>query len=346
MRFEVSRVLDAIERRLSTDPEVAGAIVDVGQIARATDLDGGRPAYLPRLGLVIDALGRHLGDAAVPVYPVAERALLSDLELTSNEKMVLRRWADDGLVEVVPTLADRLVELATLTGLPVVTRATIPVPALAPVAGVGGAALIERPGTPPSAGDSRAVLDRNWQCPEPGCEAFGRGRSAGQPVPRLVRGRPTCPRHERALADAGPRPRTVAVTAWLGGVARTRFAVGDRAVAVGRSPDEPGSVQLGPWLDDDAVHWVSRSHVELALDGATLTVTDRSTNGTTVRPGGGGEPKPLTRGQLHALADTDVVELYRGVELVRTGQRPPDAVADDAGVMAEAPTVAMRVPGN
>ncbi len=346
MRFEVSRVLDAIERRLTTDPVLAGAVVDVGQIARATDLDGGRPAYLPRLGLVIDALGRHLGDAAVPVYPVAERGLLSDLELTSNEKMVLRRWADDGIVEVVPALGDRLVELAVLTGLPVVTRATMPVPALAPVAGVGGAALIERAAEAPPAGDARAVLERRWQCPEPDCEAFGRGRSAGQPVPRLVHGRPTCPRHERPLADAGARPRSVAVTAWLGGVARTRFAVGDRAVAVGRSPDEPGSVQLGPWLDDDAVHWVSRSHLELALDGTTLTVTDRSTNGTTVRPADGGQPVALTRGQRHALGDTDFVELYRGVELVRTGQRPPDAVTDDGGVMAEAPTVAMRVPGN
>src|SRR5690606_25517695 len=56
MRFEVSRVLDAIERRLSIDPVLAGAILDVEEVLRAAELDGGRPAYLPRVGTVIDAL--------------------------------------------------------------------------------------------------------------------------------------------------------------------------------------------------------------------------------------------------------------------------------------------------
>ena len=58
MRFEVSKVLDAIEARLTTDPALARAVVDLSEIVRYADLDGGRPASSLRLGLVIDALGR------------------------------------------------------------------------------------------------------------------------------------------------------------------------------------------------------------------------------------------------------------------------------------------------
>ena len=73
MRFEVSRVLDAIERRLSIDPVVAAAVVDLNEIMHLDDLDGGRPANLLRLGLIVDALGQRLGDSAAALYAVAER---------------------------------------------------------------------------------------------------------------------------------------------------------------------------------------------------------------------------------------------------------------------------------
>ena len=100
MRFEVSKGLDAIERRLPIDPAVAAGIVDLTEITRLGDLDGGRPANLLRLGLVVDALGQRLGDSSAATYVVADRALMSDTELTSNERMVIRRWSDDGLIEV------------------------------------------------------------------------------------------------------------------------------------------------------------------------------------------------------------------------------------------------------
>ena len=93
MRFGVSHVLDAIERRITTDPTAAGGVVDLTEIVRLADLDGGRPAHLLRLGLVIDALARHMSDGGVAVYPVAQRALLSDTDLTANERMVIRRWS-------------------------------------------------------------------------------------------------------------------------------------------------------------------------------------------------------------------------------------------------------------
>jgi len=62
VRFEVSKVLDAIEARLTTDPALARAVVDLSEVARYADLDGGRPASMLRLGLVIDALSRHVAE--------------------------------------------------------------------------------------------------------------------------------------------------------------------------------------------------------------------------------------------------------------------------------------------
>ena len=38
MRFEVSKVLDAIEARLSTDPALARAVVDLSEIVRPVQI--------------------------------------------------------------------------------------------------------------------------------------------------------------------------------------------------------------------------------------------------------------------------------------------------------------------
>src|SRR5690606_24711674 len=109
MRFGVSRVLDAIEARLSLDPALARGVLDLSEVVRLVDLDGdtAKPATLLRVGRVVDAFAQHLAEDGVAVYVVANRALLSDLDLPSPERMVLRRWADDGLVEVLETAGDR-----------------------------------------------------------------------------------------------------------------------------------------------------------------------------------------------------------------------------------------------
>jgi hypothetical protein len=143
MRFQVSSVMDAIERRLTTDVVVAQAVADLGQVARFVDLDGGRPVNLVRIGMLVDALGRYLVDEGAMVYGVVARQLLSEPALTSKERMVLGRWADDGLIEVVSAVDGRAAEVADLTGLPLVTP--VPEPDLAGrydwVAGVEGRLL-------------------------------------------------------------------------------------------------------------------------------------------------------------------------------------------------------------
>jgi hypothetical protein len=120
VRFEVSRMMDTIEQRLTTDIVMAQAVVDLGEIARYTDLDGGRPVNLMRVGMVVDAFGRYLRDGGAMIYPVAPRTLLSEPELTSKERMVLGRWTDDGLIEATQEAGARVFEIAELTGLPVI----------------------------------------------------------------------------------------------------------------------------------------------------------------------------------------------------------------------------------
>ncbi|HET8658211.1 MAG TPA: hypothetical protein VFM55_04335 [Micromonosporaceae bacterium] len=127
MRFEVSRVMDTIEQRLTTDVTLAQAVADLGEIARCAELDqGSRPVNLLRIGIAVDALSRYLVDEGAMLYAVAGRELLSESALTSKERMVLGRWLDDGLIEVTAPVADRPVEVADLTGLPLIAVRAYP----------------------------------------------------------------------------------------------------------------------------------------------------------------------------------------------------------------------------
>lgn len=360
MRFGVSRVLDAIEARLTLDPALARGVLDLAEVVRLVDLDGdtGKPASLLRLGHVVDAYGQHLAEDGVAVYVVTGRGLLSDLDLTSNERMTVRRWVDDGLVEVLETEpsagsgaghGDRVLEVAELIGVPVLSRQMFPEYAdrypwlptglLAPYQ--GGLSTV-RAGTP---GPPRTqMLTRLWQCAEPTCAGFG-AASPAQPPPHLHAAAPVCPRHGTRLADLGPRPAAKVLAVRVDGAVRGRFVVREAApVSVGRAPGPAAAgsaVELGPLLSETALRWVSRSHLYLELRGDALVVTDTSTNGTSVRTPAGAVP--LTSGQAYGLGDDDVIELYQGVELGRPTRFRGGAAAP-ASVMAEAPTVSIRMP--
>jgi hypothetical protein len=334
MRFEVSHVLDVIERRLGTDPALAAGVLDVAEIMYCADLDGGRPANLVRLGMVIDALSRHIGEEQVLVYCVVDKTLLSNQDLTSNERMVLRRWADDGLVEVVVGAAARVVEVTDLTGLPVVSRA-LPA-AWSPMAGAGGVLLNARGPVPhgPSQVGQR-LMTRWWRCPDPECANFGPARrGSGQPVPRLRAAQPSCPRHDTPL---GVR---------VDGVIRTRFVVTAGApVVVGRAPDPAagGGVVLGSWLTEEARAKVSRAHISVALTPQGISVTDLSMNGTVVRLGGAADGElQLSRGASRQLGQADLIELFPGVDIGRLGALASSRPVDTPSVMADAPTMTFR----
>lgn len=357
MRFGISHVLDAIEKKLSTDPTETGAVFDLGEIIRLVDLDGGRPAHLLRLGLMIDAISHHLGDDTVSVYGVADRALMADNELTANEKIVIRRWSDDGLIEVVhtggPPAAARAREVAALTGLPLIARRPGGYPGLAyaPAPAGGGVKLIATVIGPGPAAPA-AVLGRQWRCPEPGCASFGSGGGGERPPAQLRNGTPYCPRHGGQLTDLGPSPRAVSTAVRIAGLTWHRFRVSEaEPVVVGRAPEEPGGVAVGLALDDRGLRWVSRSHVRLELRGHRLQVTDISTNGSTLlrRSGPDDEAQrvPLRHGETQPIGEWDTVELFEGVELARAIRSPgPPAGAPAASVLTDAPTQAIRLRRN
>ncbi|MEV8516705.1 FHA domain-containing protein [Dactylosporangium sp. NPDC051484] len=358
MRFETSRALDAIEQRLTVDPLAVGGVIDLVEAARSVDLDGGRPAALLRLGQFVDALSRRLGDGNVGLYAIAERGAMSDTDFTSNERMVLRRWSDDGLIEMLPPGARvnaRVREVAHLTGVPVITRSPLPghpglvyLTASAP----GGMELILAPaiGASPR---PHPVLARYWRCPAPDCPVLGRppAAGAGQAPPALPSGAPICPRHGDRLLDAGPRPMATMLAVRINGGVRTRFPVSAvRPVVVGRAPEDPNGVTIGNWLNEESSRRVSRNHLRFELRDGMLLVTDVSTNGAAVlaRTGPTAAPREieLNRGEPKALGEWDEVEIYPEITVGRADRPPADAPKGGApnSVMADAPTMALRLP--
>ena len=342
MRFDVTQVLDAIERHLTTESALAQAVVDLGHVAWYDALDGGRPVSLLRAGLLVDALSRHIGDDAVMVYAVASRDLLTDADLTSKERMVLGRWAGDGMIEVVPVMADRVPGggrhhrvARDHDGRFPGARAALRLAAWA--ARTGAAAGAGRGRSPDSGrapgaganpeGRGAALLGRIWRCPRRDCPTFGERRVTTQAVPRMKAAVPVCPRHDEPLVNAGARPPSVTMVLIVDGVVRDRFVVrAGRPVVVGRSPDEPDGLMIGSYLGGDAAQMISRNHVRLDLRDEGLFVADLSTNGTVVRARSAPYSSPdevhLSGGAPYLLKPWDTVELHTGVV---AGSGRPDA---------------------
>lgn len=353
VRFQVTRALDAIELRLSTDPILTGAVIDLTEAVRTPGPDG-RPANLLRVGLVIDALSRQLVDESVALYAVASRSLLSDTDLTSNERMVLRRWSDDGLIELLPQGSDplaRACEVGHLLGQPVITVRAVPGftgARLTPVPASGGLTFV--PGGDPATSGVVGALSRLWRCAASGCPSFPAVPS--QPPPTLApNGVPICPRHLERLSDIGARPAAVGMTLRVEGLARYRFAVTAASPMVaGRAPDGPNAVVFGPYLNERIAPRISRSHLRLELREGTVVATDISTNGSVLRTRGDGRAKPrlekMVRDRPYPVADWDAVELAEGVEIGRANRQTGAAPnpAQPSSVMRDAPTIAMRLP--
>lgn len=337
---------------MRTDPLLTGAIVDVAEAMRIPGSDG-RLANLLRLGLVIDALSRHLADESVAIYAVGSRSVLADTDLTSNERMALRRWSDDGMIEILPAGTDalsRVCEVAWSVGQPVITARSLP--------GFPGARLVPAPASGSvmlaSAGSKSPQqrsqpVSRQWHCPVPGCPSFPPSGPQSPPQ-NSGTGIAVCPRHLERLVDAGPRPMTVPIALRIDGLAKYRFGLSAGApLVVGRAPDGPGAVVLGSYLAQHIVTRVSRSHLRLELRDGVIIVTDISTNGSLLnaRPDRGAAPRveAMTRGKPVALGEWDAVELAEGAEIGRADRGAGGAAGDQASsVMQDAPTVAIRLP--
>lgn len=134
----------------------------------------------------------------------------------------------------------------------------------------------------------------------------------------------------------------------VGGLVRRRFVLSeDQPVVAGRAPEQEGGIMLGQWLNDEARRWISRGHVHFELRVGEVIVTDVSTNGSGIRPAGSmaeSDRIPLAPQQSRVLGENDMVELYPGVQIGRAEELPTGAPFTPTSVMAEAPTMAMRLP--
>lgn len=349
------------ESRLTLDASAAEYVIDVANVVREPALGGERAADLARLEGLLDALAEFAHDPSVQVYAITDRSLLTDGRLTARERQRLEQWYRDGLLEVLPRADDRILELADALELRVVSADNfldfhraypwipgdrerflrpwlrpdgvigvrpriMPVPPEWQVSRKEEEGLLLEAGVlrrwAPSA--HRAVLSRDWRCPEADCPLFGAADRHSTSLPRRRGDRVLCPTHGLPLTDVGPRPSRAQVKILMNGTVRGRFMVtAGEPLAVGRAPAD-GGVALGAWIDDTAVDSVSRTHVVLRYDGSGLTVVDeRSANGTRVRRSRptGDELLPLHHGTQWKLRRGDSVVLHDRLELLPSGRR-------------------------
>ncbi|MFC7546937.1 FHA domain-containing protein [Plantactinospora sp. GCM10030261] len=312
-----------VEDHLTLDIEAVDFAVDMSNVVRNRALPGDRPADLRRFLGLVRAVVRYTRDESAQVYAVADASLLSLRELTNQERTTLHRWRDAGLIQVRDVADDRLLELADLAGVPVISddrfldayrtypwiagsrdrffRATA-----AP--DEGGVRLEPRTmSIPPDwqisrkeeesrllavgmydrrhgTGARAQLLTRRWRCPEDDCPIFGADAPANQPPPVFRQGTVRCPTHQRPLTDVGPRPAQKQFKLRVDGVVKARFMlVAGTPSVVGRAPTGPGLALAREWLDERAHGRISREHVELAWDGTRISIRDLSRNGTWVR---------------------------------------------------------------
>ncbi|GII90843.1 FHA domain-containing protein [Sinosporangium siamense] len=352
----------SIDRHLTLDVNSADFIVDMANVVRNDGLLTMRRADLSRLVALVNGLKQFTRDETVKIYAVCDRSVLRDGNLTADERAMLTSWFENGLIEVLRTADDRVLELRNVSSLPVISddnfgdyhrtypwlsgnrdafyspysvdggtisirRRIIRVLAEREIARKEEEALLLQAGLYDrrDAGPRRDLLNRLWKCPEQDCPMFGPGHA----IPTHRRGVVRCPAHELPLIDLGPRPARTQLKVKVDGdvVARFTLAVGE-STTVGRAPLNNG-VALARWLEGTpAIYKVSRSHVEISREAVAVVVRDLSTNGTRVRKAGrGGDIIKLRPRQARPLRHGEEVLLHDLVTLSMSGRE--FAFADD-----------------
>ncbi|MER6366414.1 FHA domain-containing protein [Kitasatospora sp. NPDC001527] len=316
----------ALDRNLATSADRADYLVELSNVVRRTDLGGPAPRSLHRLGLVVDALVRLTGDRDVAVYCVADRSLLGGRREFAEEAdaRTLARWVAEGLVEEVPDADERVLEIAGMTGIQVVTadhyddhriehqwiqgntwqflrpeaagRGAVRLVPLdmgyrtgAEISKKMELSALKKQGLLTAAAKPLVeVVGRAWRCPEARCTLYSVHRGGRVMLPRMRRGVPTCELHGVPLLDDGARPGAAQVKVVLDGecVARYTLDEGSRT-AVGRAPGaaRDGIALLGLLAAERAAR-VSRRHLTVSVRGGSVTVRDTSTYGSRMRVAG------------------------------------------------------------
>jgi len=348
-----------MDEHLTCDIFNADFIVDLSNVVRA-----GIKPYIVRFDRLLNALTIMERDPEVRVYAVADESLLHLRELPQADRHTLARWRDGGLIDVVGDADERILELAELTGLPVISRDRFvghrsehpwlqgnTGQFLEPREEPDGRLVIRRVDlgvvadwqisqhaerdalkkqgllSGPRRRPVLEVLDRSWRCQERGCRLYagGPGGGAGAFLPRIRRGRPTCEIHGGELLDDGPRQATAQVKVLVEGSCVARFTIAEgAAVAIGRAPGF--GVSLTPWLDDRDKRLISRTHLVLAFRNGRLLVRDQSTNGTRLKVAGSGEIITLDANSDRSVGLGDLLFCSARIALTRSGRRFPSEI--------------------
>ncbi|MCD9898957.1 FHA domain-containing protein [Streptomyces sp. MT29] len=360
-----------MEHHLAVSAERADYLVELSNVVRDTSTIGGRgPRSLRRLGLVLRALMELTGDPDVSVYLVADTSLLGGHREFADQAEVrrLRGWVADGLVEEVDDADGRILELARMTSLPVITgdryvdhrlehpwiqgntwqflkpeaRPDGSVALVAMDMGVRSAAEISRrmelsalkkqgllgPSRTPLA----EVIMRTWRCPELRCTLYDIRKGERILLPRMRRGVPTCELHGTPLVGEGPRLGTTQLKAVINGTCVARYTLDEGSEAhVGRLPGQVG-IALHSLLPPQVAQQVSRRHVTVSARSGEVLIRDISTYGTRMRrarkQGAFGPWEKLPPQTDRPFRPGDEVELSSGVVLTRSGRRFPAELAD------------------
>ncbi|MEV6108705.1 FHA domain-containing protein [Streptomyces sp. NPDC051940] len=355
-----------LERHLARFPEQADALVDLSNVVRDTAIGGPRPRDLGRLRLVVEALARRTGDAHASVYAVADRSLRHGVHEYADraEPALLARWAAEGLVEELPDADERLMDLAEMTGLPVISRDgfadfrlthpwiqgnTTQFLAAEPTRvravrlrerdmGVRSPAQISRK---LEESDLKAygllqgrhrrprveVVRRYWRCPQRGCTLYDSRTGNAVTLPRVKHGVPVCALHALPLHDDGPRTGVVQLKLLVDGECVHRFTFDvDTTVVVGRAPGD-GGLALFAHVPEPRLARISRRHLEVSVTAGALRLRNLSGGGTGLLRRGAGSAKPLAGDSYTTLNTGDLVQLTDGVALTRSGRRFPAEIA-------------------
>jgi len=352
---------------LTGDVFKADLLVDISNVVRTSRTRQRHRANLTRFARLLDALVAHESDPNLLVYVVADRSLLAQGLLPADQRRTLTGWRDGGLIDVVGDADERLLELAELTGLRVVSadrfrghRAQHPwlqgntdqfiAPHLEP-----DGRLIVRPvdlGVVDEweisrheeqdqlkkqgllVGTRRSpwydILERTWRCPDRRCSLYDTSRGDYVILPRIRKGRPTCELHGLELMDDGPRSLTVQLKLLVRDACVARFTVqADRETAVGRAP--LSGISLTPWLNEQQSQLVSRHHFSLITRDGRLLVKDCSTNGTRIslvaRHSRPARVVTLRAGDEHPLGLGDLVSCCAHIAFTRSGRKFPSEIA-------------------
>lgn len=344
-----------MDEHLTCDIFTADFIVDLSNVIRM----GVKPD-ITSFRRLLDALEIRERDAGLRIYAVADESLLHLRELPRADRHTLARWREGGLIDVTGDADSRILELAAMTGLQVISRdryrdhrtehpwlqgntRQFLEPRLEPdgrlmirpvdlgvvsewqVSQHEEQALLKKQGLLAGPGRSplREVLDRSWRCPEKICGLYTASRGGGAFLPRIRHGRATCEIHGRELLDDGPRPAAAQVKVLVDGNCVARFTLaGGTSTVVGRSPTD--GISLASWLDDREKHLISRIHLVLTFRDGRLLVRDQSTNGTRLTIAGkGGTEQTITLvpGRDYPLGLGDLVSCSARIALTRSGRR-------------------------